>query len=132
MIEMAFHFPCVNEMTEKRESESIIDMDEALVFTAGDRELLISMAKLFLEEGPRQLQAVLVRIEAGDAPGIRKSAHTLKGSVVIFGARKAEAAAIEVEHAATDNELSRVPEAWVALNREMKRLLHEVEKLCSD
>lgn len=119
-------------MTEKRESESVIDVDEALMFTAGDRDMLISMAKLFLQEGPRQLQAVLAQIESGDAPGIRESAHKLKGSVVIFGARKAETAALELERAANDNELSRVPEAWGALNREMKRLLHDVEKLCSD
>lgn len=107
-------------------------MDEALMFTAGDREMLTAMAKLFLEEGPKQLQDVLAGIEAGDAPGIRKSAHTLKGSVVIFGARKAAAAALDVEHAATDQELSRIREAWATLNREMECLLHDVEKLCHD
>ena len=117
-------------MAEERTTESVIDMEEALLCTHGDRDMLISMGQLFLEEGPRQLQAIGEQIEAGDASGIRDTAHTLKGSVVIFGARSAAAAALAVEHAAADGELSQVPQAWETLNREMERLLHAVQELC--
>jgi HPt (histidine-containing phosphotransfer) domain-containing protein len=122
----------VSKVPDNRKTESIIDTDVALTFTAGNRDMLISVAQLFLEEGPRQLQAVQSCIAAGDAAGTRKAAHTLKGSVVIFGANKAAAAADQVQHAATDEDLSRVPHAWNVLNREMERLFCEVQELCSD
>jgi HPt (histidine-containing phosphotransfer) domain-containing protein len=119
-------------MTEQRKNAAVIDMDEALLCTAGDRDMLISMGQLFLEEGPRQLQAIHARIEAGDAGGIRDTAHTLKGSVVIFGARAVAAAALAVEQAATGSDLSGVPAAWDSLKGEMDRLLCAVEELCHE
>lgn len=118
-------------MGEQPDSETVIDLDEALAFTAGDREMLIEMGGLFLQEGPRQLQDVHTAVEAADATAIREAAHTLKGSVVIFGAGNAEAAALAVQLAADDGDLSRVDEAYATLNREMERLMREVEKLCN-
>lgn len=112
---------------------SVIDIDAALAYAAGDREMLLSVAQLFLEEeGPKQLAAIEACVRAGDGPGIRRAVHQLKGSVVIFGAEKAVAAAVDLESAAVQDDLTRAASAWNALSREMRTLFREVEKLCRE
>ena len=112
-------------MTEN--SEPVVDLSEALKFTAGDPEMLQSIIAMFLEEGPRQLLAVQECVEANDGPGTARAAHTLKGSTVIFGAKHAEDALIVLEKAGTD-ELADVSSAWERLQHEMRRLFNELQK----
>lgn len=119
----------MNNVTEEP-VESILDVDAALKFTGGDRDYLVSIAELFMTEGPKQLQEVAVCVTADDAEGTRKAAHTLKGSVVIFGAKRTATAAQELEIAAT-SDWARVPKAWDNLNHEMDCLLQAVKELCS-
>ena len=96
-------------MTDDSSLERIIDVDLALTFTAGDREMLISISEVFLQEAPLQLQAVGSAVEQGDAVQAGKAAHTLKGSVNIFGAAAAAAAAGRVEGAAEAGRLAADP-----------------------
>ncbi len=118
-------------MAENQQADPIIDLDVALTYTGGDHEMLVSIAELFLVEGPRQLRAVQTSVEQGDLAQTSSTAHTLKGSIVIFGASTAAAAAVEVELAAQANDATRVSVACDALTREMKRLVHAIEKLCN-
>lgn len=113
-------------MTEK--SNSVVDLEEALRFTAGDADMLRAVIAMFLEEGPRQVEAVRTCVAANDGPGIARAAHLLKGSITIFAAKQAVDAAIALELAATDD-LSTVPRAWELLQNELKRLFSELEKL---
>jgi two-component system sensor histidine kinase/response regulator len=117
-------------MTDNQQTESIIDMDLALTYTAGDRAMLVSIAELFLEEGKEQLRAVQRGVEEGDPVQTGDAAHKLKGSITIFGASAAAAAAVEVELAAKASDSTRINFACDALNQEMKRLLGAIEKLC--
>jgi HPt (histidine-containing phosphotransfer) domain-containing protein len=119
-------------MTDNQQTESIIDIDVALTYTAGDRDMLVSIAELFLEEGKEQLRAVQTGVEEGDPVQTSNAAHKLKGSITIFGASAAAAAAVEVELAAKANDSMRINSACDALNREMKRLFGAIEKLCCD
>lgn len=118
-------------MTEQPESEPIIDIDVALVYTDGDREMLASVAAQFLEEATKQLQCIRQAIDAGNMYEVCKAAHTLKGSVVLFGASRAEAAASALETAADEQQTAKIPEAYDSLNQEMQRAFGEIEKLCS-
>ena len=119
-----------NTMTDPTDHESIIDVDLALTYTAGDRDMLISIAELFLQEGPLQLQAVEHAVEQGDAAQAGKAAQTLKGSVNNFCSAAAVAAAGKMERAAAAGDWQEFSPAWQSLNREMERLFSEVEKLC--
>ncbi len=129
---LAFQICAASKMTDNQSTESIIDLDVALTYTGGDRGMLVSIAQLFLEEGPRQLCAVQECSEAGNRTGTSDAAHKLKGSIVIFGASAAADAAVEVELAAKTNDQFRIDCACDALNREMQRLLKAIEKLCGD
>ncbi|NND97216.1 MAG: Hpt domain-containing protein [Pirellulaceae bacterium] len=116
-------------MTETPETDSVINVQEALIYTAGDPEMLASMAELFLVEGPKQLQQIDTQVKAGNLEGIRKGAHSLKGSITIFAAREAVAAALELERVANEENAALIPDAWNALTIEVGRLLDDAQRL---
>jgi HPt (histidine-containing phosphotransfer) domain-containing protein len=82
--------------------------DEAALMeqVAGDRELLREISGLFCAESPRLREDVRSAIAAGDAGGLRKAAHTLKGAASNFGATAVVAAAKALEAMARDGDLS--------------------------
>ena len=118
-------------MAKNSQRDRVIDVNAALAFTAGDRDMLNTLAELFLEEGPPQLRAIDVSIQAQDAVGIGKATHVLKGSIAIFAADQAIEAACELERAAA-HDASKIADAWRTLRHEMHRLLADAKRLCPE
>ena len=54
---------------------------------------------------------------------LRRAAHTIKGSVDCFGARPTVAAAQRLENMGRDAQFEGAEEAWIALEREVERLI---------
>jgi PAS domain S-box-containing protein len=81
-----------------RESPSF-DPAELLHRLDNNRELVKSIVELFHVEGPNQLTAVRVALDAGDAKGVERAAHTLKGAVALLSAPKAAEAVRELRDA---------------------------------
>jgi len=50
----------------------------------GDAGLFQQLVQVFLDDLPRQLERLRAALTAGDAPGVRLSAHTLRGYVGLF------------------------------------------------
>jgi HPt (histidine-containing phosphotransfer) domain-containing protein len=61
---------------------------------------------MFREDYPSMLTAIRDTIAAGDAPGLRRSAHALKGMVGNFGARAIARTAFVLEEMGRRSELS--------------------------
>ncbi len=75
----------------------MVDWSAALESTGGDSTLLQELIEVFLDEGPALLQAIRSALENRDGPLLRRSAHTLKGSLRIFGATRGVELAQEIE-----------------------------------
>jgi PAS domain S-box-containing protein len=54
----------------------------ALAFVEGDRSVLASIVKLFLEQTPERLEAIRRALDAGDVNTLERSAHTMEGAAV--------------------------------------------------
>jgi CheY-like chemotaxis protein len=65
--------------------------------TGGNLPLISSLTKSFLADAPKRLAAIRSAITAKDAGKLDTVAHALKGSLGIFGAQKAVAAARNLE-----------------------------------
>jgi CheY-like chemotaxis protein len=89
----------------------------------GDRDLLASMAKVFVEAHPPLMREVQAAVEARDAATLERSAHHLKGSIGNFSATGAFAAAQHLETMGQARDLSRAAEEYSALEKEMARFL---------
>ncbi len=104
------------------QSQAIIDRAAIFDHFEGDIELLREIAGLFLEDCPNRLSALRAAIARGDCKALESAAHSLKGSVVNFGARAAAVAAQRVEQMARDGDMEHAREACPMLEEEIARL----------
>jgi HPt (histidine-containing phosphotransfer) domain-containing protein len=88
----------------------------------GSQELLREVAGAFLEVCPALLQAVDEAVAAGDADGVHRAAHSLKGSISNFDAADAVEAAGRLERMGAEGDLAAAPAAVVALRTSVGRL----------
>jgi CheY-like chemotaxis protein len=100
----------------------VVDWTDALSTVKGDDHLLRELAEVFLDEAPKLVSAMREAIEGDDAGSLRRAAHTFKGSVHYFGARRARELALALEKMAQDGNLQKAEETFVALKGEMARL----------
>lgn len=98
------------------------DLSAALERVGGDQELLKEIADLFLEDAPQILAAVRSAVESGDAEGLQRAAHSLKGSVANFGAEEAVRSAYSLEQMGQENNLSGASDALEVLEVELQKV----------
>ena len=61
---------------------AVLDLSEALSRVDGDRDLFFTLARLFLQESPKEAAAARAALERKDHAGLAVAAHKLKGSVM--------------------------------------------------
>ncbi len=105
------------------QSAMLLDRSIALERVGGDEELLREIAGLFLAEYPTLLRDIRVALEKADAEALERSAHSLKGAVSNFEARRAFEAAFRLETMGRTKNLDRAPAALTELE-EVLRALH--------
>jgi len=84
---------------------------------------LNEVVDLFAVECPKLMQKIHDAIRDEAPSTLQRAAHTLKGSVQIFGAKHPAAAALRLENMGRDRDLAGAEEAWTALVREIDRLM---------
>jgi PAS domain S-box-containing protein len=87
-----------------------------------DPELVRELATVFLAEYPKWLSELHSALADGDAARLQLTAHTLKGSLAIFAAKGAAAAASQLETLARTGQLDTAAEALAALEQQVERL----------
>jgi two-component system sensor histidine kinase/response regulator len=108
---------------------SALDRTLALSRVGGDAELLREIAGLFLEEYPKVLDELRSAIARGDARGVERTAHGLKGSVSNFGAPAAVEAARMLESLGRAQRLAEVTQVIHTLELALAALRPELEAL---
>ncbi len=103
-------------------SEELLDRVAALGRVEGDGELLSELVRVFLGEWPRRAEDLRRALEDADARALARAAHTLKGSVGNFAARRAWEAAERLERMAQSGDLKSATGACAALEEEIERL----------
>jgi PAS domain S-box-containing protein len=71
----------------------------------GTDEFLQSLVGTFLEDAPRQLEALRTAVAQGDGPTARRAAHTLKSTAAAFGATALSDLCRELEELARDGDV---------------------------
>jgi two-component system, sensor histidine kinase and response regulator len=110
----------------------MLDRKEIQDRVGGDMKLLHELIDLFFADCPRMWQNMCDALSQGDAVKLSRAAHTLKGSIGVFGAHSAREAAERVEQLARKGEFARAAEAVTHLEVELKHLklaLLELERL---
>lgn len=107
---------------ESRFSERVFDKTKALENVGGDMVLLKEIIGIFLDDFPNQMKQTREGISAGDAKAVEHAAHSLKGSVANFAAKRAYEAAYRLEVLGKEGNLEETNEALGDLEKEIKSL----------
>jgi PAS domain S-box-containing protein len=81
------------------------DIAQTLERLGGDEKLLHEVVEIFLEEGPKQMTTLRHAIEDGNAEGIEKTAHSLKGELGYLGISEVSRKACELEEMGREHDL---------------------------
>ena len=106
-----------------------IDYAELLAGVDGNRRLLREMVRVFLADYPQRLEEIKDAVGRGDAVGLERAAHTLKGSVGNFAAKSVFAAAQQLESMGRQGDLAGASVACMTLEGELDLLTDELRKL---
>jgi signal transduction histidine kinase len=98
------------------------DLEAALEIVEGNRELLLELVQLFLEESPAQMADLSRAIARRDGAGVSLHAHSLKGPLNSLGAGAASDAAWRLEQMGRSGQLDGLDEAREALERALEQL----------
>jgi HPt (histidine-containing phosphotransfer) domain-containing protein len=99
-----------------------VDFVEVMERLGGDEELLRELVELYADDEDRLLGEMDAALAAGDATALRKAAHTLKGAVSNFCARRAHAASQALEFCGRDGRLEDAPALLDALRSELAQV----------
>jgi CheY-like chemotaxis protein/two-component sensor histidine kinase len=103
-------------------AEDVFDLSKAMNSVDGDRELFEEVANLFLEDAADKIAKLREGVVRGDAGAVAKAAHTLKGCVGYFGAKRAFDAAYRLELIGKNGTWTEAEAAQLELEREFKAL----------
>jgi PAS domain S-box-containing protein len=111
--------------------EPAFDAADVLARVEGDRSLLAELVSIFRAESPTRLAEIRRCLDSGDAKGLERAAHTLRGSVGSLGARAAAQAALALESKGRDGALAGADEQLAELERELGRLERDLARFSS-
>jgi signal transduction histidine kinase/CheY-like chemotaxis protein len=103
-------------------SEPLVDRAAALARAGGDEGLLQETADIFLQELPKAMAAIRAALATRNGAAAAQAAHSLKGSVGLFGAEDAVTAARSIEEAGRAGEFQQGEAACAALEAHLDRL----------
>jgi HPt (histidine-containing phosphotransfer) domain-containing protein len=96
-----------------------------------DEQLAQTIAAGFLEDLPRQLEALSKAIAAGDGPEIIRVAHTIKGAAANVGGEPLRAAAAAMETRTADGDLEAAQQCLPQLQAAFAQLKQAMEHFCA-
>jgi signal transduction histidine kinase/DNA-binding NarL/FixJ family response regulator len=99
--------------------------------TGGNEKLVRSLTTTFLQDAPKALARIRNAMAKKNAAELASAAHLLKGSLAIFGARKAVAAARNLEALGRAGDLREASAGLRALESEFALLQHELRAIHS-
>jgi len=108
---------------------SAVDAPALMTRLEGDRELLAELLELFGTDAEALLASITKGLASSDAPAVHRAAHTLKGAVANFCAPAAVAAAVALESAGRNGDLSDAPALLQRLRREIDAVFAAVGRI---
>jgi HPt (histidine-containing phosphotransfer) domain-containing protein len=108
------------------------DAVDTLARVAGDRELLTELIEIIRAESPRVLSEIDRCVTSGDADGLERATHRLRGSVGVFGAQSVTRAALELELMAHTRHLTGAALKLAELRQALDRLNSDLATFSED
>ncbi len=112
---------------EPSELDAGFDIGVALENADGDRKLLRELVTVMLEETPQLMERIRLAILQIDYDSLQRTAHSLKSSLAILGAREASDAAARLESAGGDRNMEKIDQLHAELQTRVDALTRALE-----
>jgi two-component system sensor histidine kinase/response regulator len=109
-----------------------LDWSAAMAAVGDDRELLREVVAALVEECPRLIDEIRLAIDQGDAATLRRAAHTLKGSLRLFGATSPGEYAFQLEMMGAEQALNQAPAVLAQLERSLQLVMPKIEEILGE
>ncbi|MCG2779270.1 MAG: response regulator [Desulfobacterales bacterium] len=103
-------------------AKDVFDLSSALETVDGDKGIFVEIAELFLDGLTESIAGIRDGIALNDSKAVEQAAHSLKGSVGNFGARRAYETAYRLEVLGRNGKLAESEDAISELQREFRDL----------
>jgi HPt (histidine-containing phosphotransfer) domain-containing protein len=100
----------------------VLDRRAALDRVEGDAEILSSLIDIFFSELPAMVENIQKAVQGGDATGLERAAHRLKGSLGVLGATGSTDGALRLEMIGRGGGTGGAAEAWKDLEHQLALL----------
>jgi two-component system, sensor histidine kinase and response regulator len=112
-------------------TEVVVEKKALLERLDNDTQFLGEVVGMFLADCPAMLAAIQAAVSAGDSKQIMNASHALKGTVSIFGAKKAVEAAQSLESMGRRGTLDNTSEALSVLEREISLVTCALQEIAT-
>jgi len=106
----------------------VFDKAGMLVRLMDDEDMARMLVEDYLDDIPRQIEALRGYLDAGDVPGAGRQAHTIRGVSANAGAERLRAVAFEMEKAAEAGDVDTVKARMADLERQFEALKDAMQK----
>ncbi len=106
-----------------------INYEQILKNVGGSTETLQAVLSLFAEECPKLMQGIRAAMTEGDCATLRRLAHTLKGTIQIFGVERPAATALRLETLGQEDNIKEAEGVFQQLTDEIEQLKTSLDDL---
>ncbi len=114
------------------EQEPVLNKQAALELCDDDEELFLEIVEAYFEDATEHSRQLLYALEAGDAHEVEERAHALKGASANICAGPVQEAALQLERASRNKDLTQAPQLYKVFKTEFKRLMEYLKSLLSE
>ena len=105
-----------------------VDRDRLMERLGGDRQLLVDVVRVFLDDCPARLAAIKAAVDSGDSEQIQATAHALKGAAANLSASGLFEAARTLERLGAEGRLEPADAAWRRLSMEATSVIDTLRR----
>ena len=109
-----------------------LNIPELLDRVDGDVAFVAELAAIFRQEYPRQIDSLRACIEQGEADGLKRNAHALKGALANLSAIHAASLAAALERIGASGTTSVAQVTFEQLEAELPNVLDALDELCKE
>ena len=107
--------------TTRGTQDAPIDCEELLERCMGNAQFLARVLRSYHEQAARTFAEMSAALRAGDAPGLARAAHGLKGAAATLSAKEIQSLAAQLEMLAKEGDLQNAPQLVASLHQSMTR-----------
>lgn len=105
-----------------------LDVGSTLERLKGDRDFLLTLFGVFVEDLPNKLDALQQAAESGALEDLLRTAHSLKGACATIGAPAMREAAMDIEAAAREGDIETAKNKLPAIAELSRTLLDKLQQ----